>query len=287
VLRLTGQEGTNEGSRNKKSKKNIFQFIQNASACDDLEGIGLFAAKEESYLEDRMEEKGFLSGHIDWSSKRYWEKHAVGKPWIMVIDQTASRSTEFKCHDRIFAYHDYRKQIVYSTICQAQQRVNHYEQTYGGFQPIRVYGHKPSWQASARLISYSDLQATGNVTVADRVAGGIKTRPLCKKSCKFYPCSQHNFADLDFHSRLSHRIQNPFNKSLARGLVEGKFQGHLRGKWGVLDYSHVQRDHRAAKVTICYKEGILGVALVERHVQERKPFQTTPKSMYVSHKCDS
>lgn len=99
---------------------------------------------------------------IEWSSRLYWtEDHLpTHKPIIMVIDQTSTRSTEWKGHDRIFAYHDYRNSISYSTIVQAQERVNHYLQNYGNeFQPIQVYGHVKTFELSAGLITYEEYLA--------------------------------------------------------------------------------------------------------------------------------
>ena len=150
VLRLTGGQG--QGKR----KKDIYQFLQNASSCVALNGITIVASKEETYGEGGMDDR-ILNQSIPWSNRNFWDVNLVGNPCIVVIDQTASRSTEFACHDRIFAYHDYRKTKVYATISQAQERVNHYEQKYGGvFQPIRVYGHKLTWQLSAGQIDYDD-----------------------------------------------------------------------------------------------------------------------------------
>ena len=94
---------------------------------------------------------------IDWSDKEYWDEKQTTKPIIVVIDQRCSRSTELACHDRLFAIHDYRNKVTFSTLSQAVERVNHYSDRYGGeFQPIRVYTHKKTLELSARRISYDD-----------------------------------------------------------------------------------------------------------------------------------
>jgi hypothetical protein len=147
VLRLSVGDG------NLKENKHIYQFLRNASSCAELNGINIITSKDEKDLGGRMGR--ILMEPIQWSNTDYWDCKAIGRPMIYVIDQTASRSTEFVCHDRIFAYHDYRNIVVFTTISQAQERVNHYEHRYGGFQRIRVYGHKKTFQLSAGLIDYA------------------------------------------------------------------------------------------------------------------------------------
>jgi hypothetical protein len=146
ILRLSGADGK------QKENKHIYQFLRGASRCKELDGIGIIAAKEKDEGYGRFER--VTTGVIEWSNREYWLN--FGRPMIIVIDQTASRSTELVCHDRIFAYHDYRNTVVYTTVSQAQERVNHYAQKYGGFQRIRIYGHKKTFQLSAGLISYGE-----------------------------------------------------------------------------------------------------------------------------------
>jgi hypothetical protein len=59
-------------------------------------------------------------------------------------------------------------------ISQAQERVNHYRQKYGGqFQPIKVYGHKKSFQLSAGQINYADyLKNPWTMRKVDRRTAG-------------------------------------------------------------------------------------------------------------------
>ena len=147
VLRLSSADG------NEKINKQIYKFLQGVHKCDDLKDCIVIA--------DNLEKKngkidGILSENIQWSYLPYWESKTTKYPIICVIDKTASRSTELKCHHRIFAYHDFRNSITFTTQSQAQERVNHYEGTYGGFQPIRVYGHRKTFELSAGRISYAE-----------------------------------------------------------------------------------------------------------------------------------
>ena len=324
VLRLSGGDGGG------KDNKHIYQFLRHVSGCEELDDIDIIAAKGEKDLGGRM---GRVQTEvIQWSNPIYWARQAVGRPMIYVIDQTASRSTEFVCHNRIFAYHDFRNTVVYTTISQAQERVNHYAQRYGGFQRIRVYGHKKTFQLSAGQIDYAtymtnpwykrkvqghdmyhikstvdhsahpehsqpmtlaaadrilkELASFVQVKVADRVKGRCKIVPVF--GCDFLTCTPETFPGDALRLQFHRDFQNPFTASEEKGQVDGQWQGYLRG-WGVFDYQHVETNRgwgmtsprNSVRLTICYQEGILGIA-VRWRTQERAEINTlqTYKSMY-------
>jgi hypothetical protein len=149
VLRLSYSELGGKQADIKKNKA-IYQFLQNIGSFPELAGFSVIVDKGEGSIRYA----GVRSQKIEWSSRSYWEDLTTAKPFLFVIDQTSSRSTEWACHDRIFATHDFRNVVQYSTISQAQERVNHYEQRYGGFQPIRIYGHTRTFRLSAGKIGY-------------------------------------------------------------------------------------------------------------------------------------
>jgi len=150
VLRLSYSNiGGKRGAR--KDSKAIYQFLQHAGGCAELGDALIIVDKSENTLHY----DGVLIGSIQWSSNIYWDSIIAGRPIILVIDQTASRSTEFACHNRIFAYHDFRNTVVFTTISQAQERINHYDVRYGGLQPIRIYCHRKTMELSAGRINYS------------------------------------------------------------------------------------------------------------------------------------
>ena len=151
VLRLSSSDGK------RKDDKHIYQFLRGINGCVELDGISIIAAKG-----DTTGQFGEIVrfDNIEWSNRRYWLDLATGRPFILVIDQTASRSTEFVCHDRIFAYHEYRNVVTFTTCSQAQERSNHYAQKYGGFQPIRIYGHVNTFKLSSGIITYGDYMET-------------------------------------------------------------------------------------------------------------------------------
>lgn len=146
TLRLTKKEGRN------KNGKEIYKFLQNSHMIPELMGVQILVDKGDCDWGNPRK--------IEWSSQDYWITTAKDVPILIVMDQTASRSTEWACHDRIYATHDYRTACQYAILSQAQERVNHYDNKYvGGFQPIRVYGHKKTFELSAARITYEQYFA--------------------------------------------------------------------------------------------------------------------------------
>ncbi len=148
VLRLSYAELGGKMS-DRKQRKAIYHFLQGWETIPELADCIILTDDKEKEIPESV-----ITDNIQWSNPRYWRQKTKDEPIIIVIDQTSSRSTEWVCHDRIFAVHDYRNSFVYSVLSQAQERVNHYEGKYGGFQPIRIYGHVKTFQLSAGHISY-------------------------------------------------------------------------------------------------------------------------------------
>lgn len=146
ALRLTKKDGRN------KNDKEIYKFLKNSDVIPELRGVQIWVDKGDCDWGQARK--------IEWSSQDYWVTTAKDVPILIVMDQTSSRSTEWACHDRIYATHDYRTACQYAILSQAQERVNHYDSKYAsGFQPIRVYGHKKTFELSAGRISYEQYFA--------------------------------------------------------------------------------------------------------------------------------
>ena len=155
VLRLSYSDGGN-----KREHKAIHQFISQCDLFPELAGFDIVAD-----MDDSVDVRGtrVIKSTVEWSNSVYWRRSMpVETPTIIVIDQKSSRSTEWVCHDRVFATHDFRNVARFSTISQAVERVNHYAQKYatqekprGEFQRIRVYCHKKTLLLSAGKINYA------------------------------------------------------------------------------------------------------------------------------------
>lgn len=175
-LRLSYNEGAG------KSNKAIYQFINKVPYITELEGITILVDKDEK---DVPNSDITLSQKIPWSSIAYWEDKQDRRPIILVVDQTCSRSTELACHNRLYAIHDFRPMVTFSTSSQALERVNHYIQRYGSFQPILVYGHKKTFEFSAgriSLVEYMEVAEWEKRKVDVRSGGGADTYKIRRSS---------------------------------------------------------------------------------------------------------
>lgn len=125
----------------RRDDKAIYKFIKYARYIPELRDEAQIYIRVVGERKHYGRTSGIDVNPFSWDTKADWDHlQTSGVINILVIDQAASRSTELRGHDRIFAYHDYRHEHVYNTITQAQERVVHYSTTYNGFQPIRVYG---------------------------------------------------------------------------------------------------------------------------------------------------
>lgn len=313
VLRLSYSD-LRKGRTEMKDKKSIYQFVKHCDTVPELEDCIVVSENEAGTASNLVREE------IHWSNRKYWDgKFDFNTPHIVVIDQTSSRSTEWACHDRIFAYHDFRNRAIFSTISQAQERVNHYNTKYpGGFQPIQVYGHLKTFLLSAGKIDYKqychhewrkwkvhkqdlykivdtkthtlhpeypkpmtleeadevlmELSCYMETMVSSRVRGTVKTSPVIH--AEFFECDKKSFEKLQ-PKLVSlcggiREFQNPFKRSEKQGLsAEGLWKGYLRD-WNVYDFEEdiaskpgwgFSKTDLKPRLTICYSEGKLGVAL--------------------------
>jgi hypothetical protein len=151
VLRLSYME-TSGASAARKENKSIYRFLRNIDKFPELADFLVIVDKSERVGHSAR----ILQEQIDWSNPNWWALKTTDLPLLVVCDQTSSRSTEWSCHDRVFAYHDYRNQLSFSVVSQAQERVNHFiGEKYAEFQPILVYGSVKTWKLSAGEIGYN------------------------------------------------------------------------------------------------------------------------------------
>jgi hypothetical protein len=147
---------TTSKPKSKQDKKAIHQFLKNLHMFpeEELGDCQIYVDKDEAPpgMSDLC-----VDQKIQWSNPKYWDGITESRPVIIINDQTCSRSTELAAHDRIFAYHDYRRTITFSVCSQAFERPNHYYTKYSsGFQRIRIYCHEKTMLLSAGRISYDE-----------------------------------------------------------------------------------------------------------------------------------
>jgi len=117
---------------------------------------------EEEYDVD-LEFVGTNDKALEWSDYKNWRRYSKDIPIIIVVNQVASRSTEWMMHPFLVSYHTYRSETTcVSTCIQAQERVAYFESTYDVHgKPnidIKVYGDTQAAKYSAGMISYDDLE---------------------------------------------------------------------------------------------------------------------------------
>ena len=333
ILRLPYVLGSSENT--KKDNKAFYQFLKNITSFPELSEFIIMADKDDKFGNIA----GIIRQNIQWSEKTYWDSLTKDRPILIVIDQTSSRSTEWKCHDRLFATHEYRNSLVYSVASQAQERVNHYSQNYGGrMQKILIFGSVKVFQLSAEIINYKqylhnewkkkkidkrrldtdlpiyeiinsetgiqhpihkqqmteneadnilqELECAVEYAVSSRVKGNLKNVP--EATSRFFPCDEKTFDSQrnKFTKALEEKDtkgvrkypninsdwnpQNPFiNSNIQKEKLKlQSLPGIIRGEYKIFDYTKDIESTSGAglgpetpRVTVCYKDGVSGVAL--------------------------
>ena len=143
-------ECEDDASSNKACKA-IYTFLKYSQYVDELRDVEIRADKPD--VKELYVLPNVTTEVVQWGKKCYWNGIPTDNIVLVVNDQTSTRSTEWVCHDRIFATHDYRKRVTFNTVAQAQLRPAHYKQNYGGFQPIRIYGDVKTFRFAVGQIS--------------------------------------------------------------------------------------------------------------------------------------
>ena len=324
------------GKKNLKENKAIYQFLANLSAFEELRGFLVLVDKGEDF---GATPPSVLAERIQWSNRVYWDLKAASVPILIVIDQTTTRSTEWKCHDRVHTVHDFRNVVQFSTLSQAQERVNHYADTYSGFQPINVYGSLKTFQLSAGRIDYAtfltnewfkrkiDRRRTGHEELwlvknsttnaphpdcaptgisqeaadtilencgcasdpglSSRVRGSVKS--VAKVRSSFHPCDPETFDAIKTSRPFIEQAgedYNPRNHPFGRQNEDGQYLGFLR-EWRVFNFSEIEASAwgfnastNAPRMTVCYRDGIIGIALRTLIGFEPEDTLTAYRTMY-------
>lgn len=96
---------------------------------------------------------------------------------LVIINQTSTRSTQWKCHNKIYFYHSYRKSSTNAnTILQADARCVHYN-TSGNLEDskIKIYGDVDVFRYYSKRITAEELSLTGQ-KLSSRVSQSTSNR---------------------------------------------------------------------------------------------------------------
>lgn len=138
----------------RNGERSIEAFVKNKHLFPELENTIVIIDKSDYKINDNSH--GIICEPVQWSAKEYWDQKVSDKLILIIHEQTSTRSTEWVFHDRLFATHDYRPNISYGTVAQAQLRVAHYSTKYSEFQRIRVYGHLKTFLFAAKMIDVTE-----------------------------------------------------------------------------------------------------------------------------------
>jgi hypothetical protein len=147
-------ESSSVDSENKS--KAIYAFLKCSQFVEELNPENVLIIADKPDVKELTSLPNVKTEVVQWGKRAYWEAITKDKIVIIVNDQTSTRSTEWVCHDRVFATHDYRKRLTFNTVAQAQLRPAHYEQNYGGFQPIQIYGDLKTFQFAVGQINAAE-----------------------------------------------------------------------------------------------------------------------------------
>jgi len=303
-------------------------FVKNFNSFPELADFYLIADKGDDKYDNIGCVRRCVPEVVQWSSRDYWDMKSETRKFIILNDQTATRSTELACHDRLYCVHSFKQSYNYSNSSQELERVNHYTQKYNGdFQRIKVYGDVKCFKYSAGIITYqqfiipeyhlkrsgqgyqirsdeevhpiynaiypkdeaeyyiSKIHCSKNGRLTPRSVGTVKS--VEKIDAVFIQCNRETFEQLN----LGHK--NPFIKSdkfmeadpekypRANGQI-----GFLR-EWRRQEFSFIQENSSYAmknmgdRCTICYQDGVLGVAYrTHTGCYETKSTIVAKRSMY-------
>jgi len=149
-------ESSSVVSSESKSVKAIYNFLKYSQFVEELNPKNVLIIADKPDVKELVSLGNVKTEVVQWGKRAYWDAITKDQLVIIVNDQTSTRSTEWACHDRVFATHDYRKRLTFNTVAQAQLRPAHYEQNYGGFQPIRIYGDLKTFRFAVGQISAAE-----------------------------------------------------------------------------------------------------------------------------------
>jgi hypothetical protein len=225
VLRLAGNFKTNDGEL-----KSQFETVKESKNQIEQE------------LNIRIKFVGSKDEDVQWDNSNYWEDLESTKPFLIIINQVAGRSTEWKCHPYLCWYHTCRTDNTpTSTIIQDQERVVYYITAYEGCTIfIELYGDKPAAEYSAGEITLEQYDSMTDRKLNSRLNTKIKKdvikvkEPMVYNSWAEIPDEYKKGRSLDSHIHEDYKLK-PTMKSYDK--KEKKDIQYNIKNWG--KYSHL------------------------------------------------
>ena len=112
ILRLSGKVTKKRGRTGQQTK---FEFVKKFK--NDIE-----ADLSTPECQVRLLFVSSKDGSISWDEYKYWLGLEKSIAWIIIVNEMAKRSTQFRCHPFVCWYHTYRPSGSLATITQDQER---------------------------------------------------------------------------------------------------------------------------------------------------------------------
>ena len=124
----------------------------------------------------RLKFGGSEDNNIEWDNKEYWDDLSPTRPFIIVINQTSGRSTEWSCHHKLVWFHTARTESTpNSTRHQDQERPAHYVTKYEKPVNISIYGDVLCAEYSSEKISLEQYKSKTPRKLDSRIKRGKGT----------------------------------------------------------------------------------------------------------------
>jgi len=142
-----------------------------------------YMKENQQYIEKkyniRLKFGGSNDNNIGWDEEDEWDDLSTNRSFIIVINQTSGRSTEWKCHHKLVWFHTYRTpDTPTSTIIQDQERPVYYITNYKSQPHIHIYGDRSCAEYSAGLITSREYNTASQRKLDSRLAVNMKKKHI-------------------------------------------------------------------------------------------------------------
>lgn len=231
IVRLSGWVP----NRDKDNRETWYNFIKDHRK-EIEEYVNDFAPYKNNKIRFRLK---FVSSHkddrdIDWDDDDHWkDDYNKETATLIVVNEMAKRSTEWRCHPYITAYHCYRPNAALNTSIQEEQRVVYYTTSFENIGiteddiDITVYGNLNFANLSAGKIKVKDF---GKIKLSTNAI--VKTRKKQVNKCILH--SKESYIEENGDNNLKKlEKKNPiFQKNVTYTVKGNKNKGTIKkSKW--------------------------------------------------------
>jgi len=223
----------------KHHNKNRFDWVvENQSIIQDYLDVAFGKNTIPIYLVDVGSKS---SNDVQWDDYKFWNaKHSDNNLFIYLVEQSACRATEFRCHHKLNFYHSHRYSVEpnINSIIQDQERCVYYKLD-------ETHAHSSKFQGYVNLEPSCVIY--GDVEVAQYSAGYIDLHELLNLREDLCPSSRTNvlrFLNKNKTIVYEARTEAELDAVLANTYPDGEF---------TVTFSKNLRDNRGFKMSYIRK----------------------------------